>query len=398
MNILLCYFLHLFRYPLPVRFHSAMVAQSQSCNSSMFSAEVHFHRYLMSTPSVRSEDPDAAKFFYIPVYSTCNLTTPRPQVLRTGADPHRWQRRMVADALEWLDSHDSYSHYLWGRGGLDHILTATHDFGRCFTHRDVGKGVTTSDGLGRFLGILRSMVYLQYNGDTHAGASCYEAGRDVVLPPVSKFEYELPEEMMESMQPVGSALKSPWRAMFRGTTEFKWFGRQDPGYSRGVRQALRRLYGEGETKNEGVVVTVAGEKVGAGEYLREMAEASFCVCPRGYAGWTQRFADSVKAGCLPILISDHTSWPYDSFLRYETFTISVSEADASSPGRLPHILSRLTFSEISTKKTNLLAVRPLFSYRSIQTQYWDSKWKAVPREELTSCGACLMAVLELSTR
>ena len=43
---------------------------------------------------------------------------------------------------------------------------------------------------------------------------------------------------------------------------------------------------------------------------RLMGDSRFCLVPRGRAAWSVRFFETLWAGCVPVLLSDHYEVPY----------------------------------------------------------------------------------------
>ena len=63
------------------------------------------------------------------------------------------------------------------------------------------------------------------------------------------------------------------------------------------------------------------------DYLRTLNASRFCLCPRGVTGWTQRLLDALALGCIPVLISDFTVFPFYNLLDYSKFAVFVRECE-----------------------------------------------------------------------
>ncbi|URE21064.1 Exostosin family [Musa troglodytarum] len=75
-----------FVYELPSKYNKDVVEKDPRCLNHMFAAEIFMHRFLLTSP-VRTLIPEKADWFYIPVYSTCDLTKnglPLPWLPQTG--------------------------------------------------------------------------------------------------------------------------------------------------------------------------------------------------------------------------------------------------------------------------------------------------------------------------
>mmetsp|Transcript_31839 Transcript_31839/g.77597 ORF Transcript_31839/g.77597 Transcript_31839/m.77597 type:complete len:383 (-) Transcript_31839:165-1313(-) len=365
-----------------------LVKSNPACNSSMFSAEIRIYEWLLLDNETRVDDPSEADFFYIPVFSTCHLTQKRKDA---HLDPHKEQRKIIANVLGWLLDHEEYGMYVRRNRASDHILTLTHDFGKCLNFRDFGTGMKLSDGLQEFIPYMKSMIYLQNNGERSYHASCYAPENDILIPPVTSFRESFARNIPD--------MYIQRRAIFRGTIDWNWFGKLDPKYSRMVRQTLRRLYENG-SRDHNFQVRIESEKLRPSAYFNELAHSTYCLCPLGYATWSQRDADSIASGCIPVFIGDATDRPFESFIKYEAFSVLVSEAEAMEPYRLRQILNRISHGEQKKKRKAVRLLQPLFTYKPIQTQDAENMNKLADRSLFVSgqCGTCQLIKLQLTLR
>jgi len=73
------------------------------------------------------------------------------------------------------------------------------------------------------------------------------------------------------------------------------------------------------------VVIVAGDSVKDLLAPAAMADllgrARFCLVPRGRAAWSVRFFETLWAGCVPVLLSDHYEAPFDALFDTSEFVI-----------------------------------------------------------------------------
>lgn len=74
------------------------------------------------------------------------------------------------------------------------------------------------------------------------------------------------------------------------------FNRQ---YSNGVRQRLARLYGQDPL--------FSMHQGSHGDYVKEVRQSLFCLCPRGFASWSRRLFDAIQLGCIPVIIAGTTN-------------------------------------------------------------------------------------------
>lgn len=396
----------IFMYSLPSKFTTEIIRSNQMCSKGIFSAEIELHRWLLNSP-YKTSDPHLADYYFIPVYSSCYLTTQRKLEQEKRLNPHHWQRKLLAEALTWLENHSEYGVFFRRNRGHDHLLMATHDFGRCLTYRDKGYTVW-SDGLENFSSVLQNMVFVQYNGEWSKKSSCYKKGQDIVIPPVSSFSntqlsgaayYKAGEDQM--------SYTNLATVFFRGTISWKWFGKEDASYSKGLRQTLYSLYGPtGGDSTADLTFHLYDSHTSLVTYFSELNNARFCLCPRGYATWSPRLVDAILAACIPVIIADNTDWPFQNSLHYEKFAIIVSEADAIEHGRLARILSRMSLDELKSKMAALRMVLPFFRYNTsshgldkssnYNGDYFIGGNQSSP--SMITCGACSSFIRELSER
>lgn len=62
---------------------------------------------------------------------------------------------------------------------------------------------------------------------------------------------------------------------------------------------------------------------GSSNYVQEVRQSVFCLCPRGFAPWSQRLYDSIMLGCIPIIIADDIVLPFEDIIDYRQFSVKV---------------------------------------------------------------------------
>ena len=96
-------------------------------------------------------------------------------------------------------------------------------------------------------------------------------------------------------------------------------------------------------------------------YVDEMDNARFCIIPRGNTPWTRRFFDAVVRGCIPAVLSDPVSFPYERLIDFRNLTIKLPEQWT------PHLareLRAVNASAIVALHRNLMRLWPAFVYDS----------------------------------
>lgn len=78
----------------------------------------------------------------------------------------------------------------------------------------------------------------------------------------------------------------------------------------------------------------------AAAYHGYLQQARFCLVLRGHRGWSPRLVDAVWAGCVPVVVADHSQLPLQGLVDWAACAVLLPEA------RLPDL------------KTELLAITP----------------------------------------
>jgi hypothetical protein len=319
--------LSIYIYDLPAKFHHELESKC-SIDSSMFATEILIHRWL-EIHSIRTYDPKEASLFFLPVYSTCALMLAGRESRTVVPNPHLVQRSLIKDALEWVKVHHSQH---WNRHqGSDHVLILPHDFGACLWHRDLSPSLWNAQkSVHPELEDLMHMLVL--SPFSSLSSPCFNRSWHVSIPP----HIPTAQAFLKSHDRVRPKQPSPdWSAVFRGTFEWNWMGRPDPNYSQGIRQKLASYYGLDHPH-----IRIKRRK-DSDLYLLEMQQATFCICPRGYAPWTPLLTESLAVGgCVPVVIADNCLPPFSDFLPWYDIAIFVpQEVSIVTSTSLAHVLA-----------------------------------------------------------
>ena len=333
--------LKVYVYDLPPRFNMDLVKVEEEpwrekCRSGIFAPEYTIHQALLDS-TVRVLDPWVADVFYVPVYGACD---------------YRDGRKLVEQAV----THIQRQHHFFSRHqGRDHVFAATHDFGACFEfHRD------KAEEQGVVLAIRNSMI-LSILGDTNS--VCFRADRDIVVPPMpakASFVVSI-VKADEAAVITGAAFPNTPRDInlfFQGRLSWKVNGFVVSGYSHGVRRAIHSMYAKDPWFH-----IIEGS---SDEYASLMLRAKFCLCPLGWALWSPRIAESILAGCVPVIIADTIRLPFDWELEWPSFSVKISEEDVRD-GKLKSILMAIPDATLESKQQALVGVRAAMAYASLET-------------------------------
>eukprot|EP00947_MAST-08B_sp_MAST-8B-sp1_P003430 g3430.t1 len=289
-------------YELPLWSNTKILKRNPWCTESAFGTEQYIHQqFLNSRYNIRTHDPNAADYFYVPIYATCLLYRD------FGFFDH--YRYLVKEVL----NHIITAHPYWNRTrGRDHIWPFVHDFGGCLSWLD------NTDHI--YFNELRNSIFLSHLGDLAMG--CFQSYKDIVIPPmVTDTTLYRDGQGGIDTDPANRHIF----AHFRGTVNWYHGNRMKQLY---IEKGYSKLYSHG---------------------VRQ-----------GFAPWSRRLFDSVMMGCIPVIIADNIELPFEQFLDYRSFTVKVAEEDVS---RLKEILVSIPPEVIRQKQEMLKKVWVHFTYQ-----------------------------------
>ena len=243
--------LQIYIYDLPSQYNQQLIDESihspgpirdPRCDTNFYSSEFHVHRYLKKS-SVRTNDPSKADFFYLPVYTTCDLITHQPNdVNRVG---NNFQKAL---------DHIIQTYPYWNRtSGRDHVYL----FAQGFAARLAGDWKRINNG-----------IFMVHNGEFSADE--YTPHKDFTIPP--ELRAYLKPLWLESNHVVDQTRK--YLAQFGGQVlSTNISDHRGSNYSGGVRQFIRaRFLNHPDYRITGVRSST---------YLSDMKESNFCLAPEG---------------------------------------------------------------------------------------------------------------------
>ncbi|URE35531.1 exostosin family domain containing protein [Musa troglodytarum] len=303
-------------YELPSRYNKDWLSDPR-CGSHLFASEVAIHQALLGYPG-RAVDPNDADFFFVPVYVSCNFSTPN------GFPSLHHARPLLSSAVDFVSSRFPF----WNRShGRDHVVVASHDYGACFHAME---DVAMADGIPEFL---ERSIILQTFG-VRSPHPCQRA-EHVLIPP-----YVPPG--IEGERPAPEKARRDIFVFFRGKMEVHPKNVSGRFYGRRVRTEIWRRYSANPRFRL--------QRKRSGDYRAEMARSVFCLCPLGWAPWSPRLVESVALGCVPVIIADDIRLPFQAAVRWSEISVTVAEADV---GRLEATLDHVAATNLSAIQRNL---------------------------------------------
>ncbi|KAJ8598809.1 hypothetical protein CTAYLR_008643 [Chrysophaeum taylorii] len=343
---------------------------------------------------VRTHDPDAADFFFVPFFSDVEYRAAgRPN----GPSPHG---EAILDILErndtkkWVDRFETTDKY-WRRAPERHVLVQAapvtgfrHPKGRRGWHHykvQLGAPIFVS------VEVSRSWT-LEY-------PRC--SAKNVVMPyPVPGRAWH--DNTDNGWAATGLALRDsrdgarPILAMYRG-------GRHG---CVNVRQSIAdELAKAPDVAAASALVDARYRRIrrrGPAPRQAVMQAAVFCPCPEGDSPSAKRQYDALLAGCVPVLVSDDALFAYDHraapaapfFFNSSTFSLRIREQDALDHGILP-TLRAVDPATLEALQRRGRAAAPYYRYYAPGPNYPDDP---LPNHRYPDGGALALLVADLDHR
>ncbi|XP_078447646.1 putative glucuronosyltransferase Os03g0107900 [Wolffia australiana] len=325
-------------YELPPRFNDDWL-ENPRCARHLFAAEVAIHVALLQCAE-RTLDPNAAEFFFVPVYVSCNFSTVN------GFPSLGHARGLLASAVELVSSRFPF----WDRhGGADHVFIASHDYGACFHAMD---DVAATEGIPSFM---KRSIILQTFGVERAHPC--QIAEHVLIPPY------VPPALLPP--PPSPELERKIWVYFRGKMEVHPKNISGRIYGNGVRTEIWRRYGRDRRfflkrkRHDG--------------FRSEMATSVFCLCPRGWAPWSPRIVEAVAVGCVPVIIADGIRLPFPDVIDWPAISLRVAERDVARLGAVLRHVAATNLSLIQRRLWDPANRDALLFNRGIKTG--DATWQ-----------------------
>jgi hypothetical protein len=413
--------LKIYIYDLPERFNRRQRIENPKCDQTMFAAEVALHQYMLHS-QVRTLDPSQADLFFVPVYSTCKWSK-----WAHGPDP--WTgREIMSEAILYIKGAFPFMNR---KGGRDHFVAATHDFGQCYDYRR-----SATERQGKYqrlqysnsgpLAELHNIIVLSTFGSY--SSPCYNMNKDVVIPPF----IPVPPAKIDlgDTRPLKASWKKDLRKKNTGTAvnglqtllpvekDIKVFflgqlvwkdqdGNVDYSYSNGLRAKIKTFYDKNVVRRKswwhkatphdpyfdvGSVERDGTNGLSREEYMARVRRAIFCLAPAGFAPWSRRLYEVMIEGCIPIIIADQIVLPFEHQLKWNEFSITVPESIVRQ-GKLKEALAKIHPNRILQLQKALLSVKESIVFRfptskptpviprpRMYPTYKDNAWSFILRE------------------
>ncbi|KAM7515807.1 hypothetical protein LguiA_005390 [Lonicera macranthoides] len=311
----------------------------------------------------RTEDPDQADLFFIPI--SCHKMRGKPLVMdrltidvymmsvivmssEVDISPGTSYENMTVIVQNYVDGLISKYPY-WNRTlGADHFFVTCHDV-----------GVRATEGV----------PLLVKNSIRAVCSPSYDVGfiphKDVALPQVLQ-PFALPAGGNDlSRLPLTLSYYIDDRnsfylqKCFRTTLGF-WAGHRNSK----IRVILARVW-ENDTELD-IANNRISRATGHLVYQKKFYRTKFCICPGGSQVNSARIADSIHYGCIPVILSNYYDLPFNDILDWQKFSVILKEKDVY---QLKEILKGIPDSEFVTLHHNLVKVQKHFQWNTPPIRY-----------------------------
>ncbi|XP_030505809.1 probable glycosyltransferase At5g20260 [Cannabis sativa] len=264
----------------------------------------------LSNHSFMAKHPDEAHAFFLPM-SISKLTDSLYPTYSKGGRFSETLSRVFTDYVYVLSRKYPY----WNRtNGADHFFVSCHDWAPLISRIDHH--------------IYDNFMKVLCNANTSEG---FKPSRDVSIPEYNLKKFELGPPRLG--QPPN---QRPVLAFFAGAAHGD------------IRAKLFKHWKEKD--NEVLVFEQLPKNY---SYHKIMGETKFCLCPSGSEVASPRVVEAMRQGCVPVLISDYYSIPFEDVLDWTKFSVQIP------PSKIPEIktiLKAIPYSKYLTLQKRVMKV------------------------------------------
>ncbi|XP_062083229.1 probable glycosyltransferase At3g42180 [Humulus lupulus] len=264
----------------------------------------------VSEHSFMAKNPDEAHAFFLPISISKLTDSLYPTYSITGGFSETLSR-VFTDYVYVLSRKYPY----WNRtNGADHFFVSCHDWAPRISRIDSG--------------IYENFMKVLCNANTSEG---FKPTRDVSLPEYNLKAFELGPPRHGQRPGQRSVL-----AFFAGAAHGD------------IREKLFKHWKE---KDDEILVFEHLPKNYS--YHKLMGQTKFCLCPSGSEVASPRVVEAMHQGCVPVLISDYYSIPFEDVLDWSKFSIQIP------PSKIPeikNILKAVPYSKYLTLQKRVMKV------------------------------------------
>jgi len=283
-----------------------------ACSQGMFASEVFVHKYLQHS-SCATEIPEEADFFFVPVYAACVMTKED----KKAAEMDAFYKELVVEKLKYFRLQEGRDHiFLWSSETFDFPSWADHIHSSVFLSVEA-QPIECTD-----FDFFSEETASNFGSSCRHCPSCFQPWKDVVIPGfVEKW----------SIQKMSAVEKKPedrtYTACYHGADSDQLAIYAHANAS--VRNDLQQL-------RELPRVSIGYRFGKITDYFARVGQCHFCFVPKGLGYWSNRLYEVMFAGCIPVILSDGISLPFDDLLDWTSFSLKWPMAEVS-PWLIQHL-------------------------------------------------------------
>lgn len=332
--------LKIYCYELPERFQpNTEVVKKKMYNFDgiefHYYLEVELHHELLKSP-VLTANPEEADFFYVPVYSTACWVDQR------GVDMNEL-KQYLRSLGPWYDR----------KNGTDHIIATGQE--TMPTYNAIYRAVADEN-----------MIIVSIGPEHNESWQTFHGQRNIIMPYVSAYKHIKHYD-------IDFKSKRKYKAFLTMSNHF----RDAPVLTVKVREELAEQMKK--VNSDFQLIARTNKEIGNAvlSLPKRMTNADFCPCPRGDYPLQKRIFDSIFLGCIPVIISDNATLPYENtILNYSDFSLRVPENQVD---QLADILNSYSDEEVRALRENLKIASKYFRYRLgekpvVGEAFWAFTW------------------------
>ncbi|XP_010533124.1 PREDICTED: xylogalacturonan beta-1,3-xylosyltransferase isoform X2 [Tarenaya hassleriana] len=229
----------------------------------------------------RARNPEEAHVFFVPFSVSKVIHFVYKPITSVEGFSRARLHRLVEDYIGVVASKYPY----WNRSqGADHFMVSCHDWAPDISDRNPKL----------FEKFIRGLC----NANTSEG---FRPNVDVSIP-----EIYLPKGRLGPSFHGQSPRSRPILAFFAGRTHGE------------IRKILFKHW-----KNKDDEIQVYESLPPDKDYAKMMEQSKFCLCPSGWEVASPREVEAIYAGCVPVIISENYSLPFQDVLNWDSFSIQI---------------------------------------------------------------------------
>lgn len=281
------------------------------CSQGMFASEVFVHRYLLHS-ECRTEDPEEADFFFVPVYAACVMTKDG----KLAGDMDTFYKELLQTGLPYYQSRSQDHLFLWSSETYD--FPSWEDYiGQSVFLTVESTPIECSD-----FDFFSEETASNFGGSCWHCPWCFSHWKDIVIP---GFVEKWSVERLRNLEKDPSQRK--FTACYHGADSAHLaIYEYANATARNELQLLRGI--------ENVSIGYRLNRIT--DYFERIGDCHFCFAPKGLGYWSNRLYEVLFAGCIPVILSDEIGLPFENHVNWTSFSLKWPMHDVT-PNMIAHL-------------------------------------------------------------